>query len=64
MLPRLELIENPDGKNDFIIFRHQIGSKKMAGFSKKRKLTSKSRRYHKKSKTKTHKKRKSIFNIF
>jgi hypothetical protein len=57
-LPRLELIENPNNQNDFIIFRHQIRSKEMPTFSKKRKVSSK------KNKTRKHKKRKTIFNIF
>jgi hypothetical protein len=57
-LPRLELRENPNNQNDFIIFRHQIRSKKMPTFSKKGKVISK------KNKTRKHKKRKTIFNIF
>lgn len=61
-LPRLELIEDPNNKNDFIIFRHQIDSKKVPGFTKKTKITSKKRKH--KHKTRKHKKSKSIFNIF
>lgn len=70
-LPRLELTEDPNKKNDFIIFRHQTRGKKVpkgslrsATFSKKRKLSSKSRRRHKKHKTRKHKKSRSLFNIF
>jgi hypothetical protein len=63
-LPRLELTENPNKKNDFIIFRHQIKGKKVSGFSKKVKISSKKTRKHRKTKTRKHKKRKSIFNIF
>ena len=63
-IPRLELTENPNNKNDFIIFRHQIRSKKVPTFTKNRKLSSKKTRRHGKNKTKKHKKRKSFFNIF
>lgn len=70
-IPRLELIENPNNKNDFIIFRHQIHSKKVpkdspgsATFSKSHKLSSKRPRKSKKHKTRKHKKTKSIFNLF
>ena len=63
-LPRLELTEDPNKKNDFIIFRHQIHGKKVPTFSKKRKLTSKNKRHRRKNITRKHKKRKSIFNIF
>lgn len=63
-LPRLELTEDPNKKNDFIIFRHQIKGKKVPGSSKKAKISSKKTRKHRKTKTRKHKKRKSIFNIF
>ena len=70
-IPRLELIENPNNKNDFIIFRHQIRSKKVSTFSKNRKLSYKKIRKHKtkgsftkKHKTRKHKKYKTLFNIF
>lgn len=63
-LPRLELIENPNNKNDFIIFRHQINSKNLQTFYKNRKNTSKKINKQGKHKTRKHKKRKSIFNIF
>ena len=79
-VPRLELIENSNNKNDFIIFRYQTHSKKVPTFHKKRNFTSKKRKYKTtynklkptshyvrallKSKTKKHKKSKSIFNIF
>lgn len=63
-LPRLELTEEPNKKNDFIIFRHQIGSKKVPTFSKNHKTRVRKLRAHKKRKTRKHKKSKSIFNIF
>jgi hypothetical protein len=63
-LPRLELTEDPTKKNDFIIFRKQLKGKKMPGFHKKTILTSKKTRKHRKIKTRKHKTRKSIFNIF
>lgn len=63
-LPRLELTEDPNKKNDFIIFRHQIGSKKMATFYKNGKNTSKKHKTNIKNKTKRHKKSNSIFKIF
>jgi hypothetical protein len=74
-LPRLELTEDPTQKNDFIIFRRQIDSKKVPTFSKKTDLyvrTKKgktsirpnSRAFVLKNKTKKHKRTKSIFNIF
>lgn len=72
MLPRLELTENPNQKNDFIIFRKQIKGKKVPGLTKpkvaspkpKINLSSKKNRKHKKGKTRKHKKSKSIFNLF
>jgi hypothetical protein len=68
MLPRLELTEDPNKNNDFIIFRKQIKGKKVSGLPKpkvaSRKLSSKKNRKHKKSKTRKHKKSKSIFNLF
>ena len=65
MLPRLELTENPNQKNDFIIFRKQIKGKKVPSLSKPNiKLSSKKTRKHKKGKTRKHKKSKSIFNLF
>ena len=63
-IPRLETIENPNNKNDFIIFRHQIRSKKMPTFYKKTHLSSKKTRKHQKHKTRKHKRRKTIFNLF
>ncbi len=63
-LPRLELTEDPTKKNDFIIFRKQLKGKKMSGFSKKVKMSSKKTRKYRKIKTRKHKKRNSIFNIF
>jgi hypothetical protein len=67
-LPRLELTEDPDNNNEFIIFRHQNKSKKIAKgsitSSKKHKLRIKKTRKHRKNKTRKHKKSKSLFNIF
>ena len=64
-LPRLELIEDPNKKNDFIIFRHQIRGKKVPTFSKKHKIhVKKTRRKYRKNKTKKHKKSRSFLNIF
>jgi hypothetical protein len=63
-IPHLELIEDPNKKNDFIIFRHQIKGKKVPGFSKKVNLSSKKTRKHRKIKTRKHKRKKSFFNIF
>ena len=63
-IPLLELTEDPNKKNDFIIFRHQIRGKKMPTFSKNRKLSSKKTRRHRKTKTRKYKKKKSLFNIF
>jgi hypothetical protein len=63
-IPHLELIEDPNKKNDFIIFRHQIRSKKMPTFYKNKNLSSKKTRRKKKNITKKHKKYKSLFNIF
>lgn len=61
-LPRLELYEDRNKKNDFIIFRQQIKDKKS---SVSKKTTSKNiKRTYRKSTTKSRKKRKSIFNIF
>jgi hypothetical protein len=60
-LPRLELYEDPNKKNDFIIFRNQTKSDK-AFLKKKREKTNK--KIHKKHKTRKNKKSKSIFNIF
>jgi hypothetical protein len=62
MLPRLELTEDPNQKNDFIIFRKQMKGKKVSDSPKK--ASSKKIRKHKKVKTRKHKKSKSIFNIF
>jgi hypothetical protein len=66
MLPRLELTENPNQKNDFIIFRKQIEGKKVPSLPKvaSRKLSSKKTRKHKKGKTRKHKRSKSIFDLF
>lgn len=77
LVPSLQLIEDPNKKNDFIIFRHQINSKKTrksrisssqpkVAFSKKKNLSSKKKRLAKrrKHKTRKYKKSKSFFNIF
>jgi len=64
-LPRLELTEDPNKKNDFIIFRKQIkGKKAPKGSTSLKKLSSKKTRKHRKGKTRKHKKKKSFFNIF
>ena len=75
-IPRLELTEDFNKKNDFIIFRYQTQGKKIpktfqaklrpgsTTFSKKRKLLSKKTHKHKKNKTRKHKKYRSLFNIF
>ena len=64
-LPRLELTEDPNKKNDFIIFRKQLKGKKVpkSSVGLKKSLSKKTHK-HKKTKTRKHKKRKSIFNIF
>lgn len=72
-LPRLELTEDPNKNNDFIIFRYQIKGKKQPKplsehkviktiSSHKKRDTYKSKR-KRTNKTRKHK-RKSIFNIF
>jgi len=64
-LPRLELTEDPNKKNDFIIFRKQLKGKKVPkGSASFKKSSSKKTRKHRKGKTRKHKKRKSFFNIF
>jgi hypothetical protein len=61
MLPRLELTEDPNKKNDFIIFRKQLKGKKLPS---SKNLPSKKHRKSRKITTRKHKRRKSIFNIF
>ncbi len=56
-LPRLELTENPNKNNEFIIFRKQLKDKK----SSHKKITKK--RKHNNRKT-VKKKKKSLFNLF
>jgi hypothetical protein len=51
MLPRLELTEDSNKKNDFIIFRHQIRSKKVV----KSKVARPNKVKHKRTKTRKHK---------
>lgn len=66
-LPRLELTEDPNKKNDFIIFRKKLKGKKIIKVFSSNKIShNKTHRYNQKThkKTKKHKKRKSIFNIF
>jgi hypothetical protein len=64
-LPRLELIEDPNKKNDFIIFRKKNKGKKVPkGSVGLKKSSSKKTRKHRKGITRKHKKRKSFFNIF
>ena len=53
-LPRLELTEDPNKNNEFIIFRNQI----------KNKSSVRKKRRYRKNKTRKHKKSKSLFNIF
>ena len=55
-LPRLELTEDPNKKNDFIIYRKEGKHK-----SKKRNMERKHKRTHKR---KHRKSRKSFFNLF
>lgn len=67
MLPRLELTENSNQNNDFIIFRKQIKGKKVSkGLSVSKISRNKRHRYQQKKhkKTRKYRKRKSIFNIF
>jgi hypothetical protein len=52
-LPHLELTENPNKNNDFIIFRHSYKGSKINSVTKKHKKHSKKR-----------KTRKGFFNIF
>ena len=52
-LPRLELTEDPNKNNDFIIFRHSYKGNKINSVTKKHKKHSKKR-----------KTRKGFFNIF
>ena len=61
-LPRLELTEDPNKNNDFIIFRHTSKGKKI----KLNKSVIKKRVYKKKHTTKKRhrKSRKGLFNIF
>jgi hypothetical protein len=55
-LPHLELTENPNKNNDFIIFRHSYkGKQTKSSFTKK---------YSSKKNTKKSKTRKGFFNIF
>ena len=62
-IPRLELTEDPNKNNDFIIYRHSIKGKK----NKQSKSLTKKRVTPKRKRTKkrrTRKSRKGIFNIF
>jgi hypothetical protein len=73
-LPRLELSEDPNKNNDFIIFRNQNNSNKVSNKSekmnKKQKINkhknlNRSKKKHKTKKiNKKSKKSRSIFNIF
>jgi hypothetical protein len=67
-LPRLELTEDSNNNNEFIIFRYQIKGKKTAKgsvtSSKKHNLYVKKTRRHRKNTTRKHKKSKGLFNIF
>lgn len=71
-LPRLELTEDPNKNNEYIIYRHSINGKKMNKQNKtvnnkisnsKTVLTKKPRKYGTKKK-RTRKSRKGFFNIF
>ena len=67
-LPRLELTEDPNKNNEYIIYRHSINGKKMNKQSKKISnyktvLTKKQRKYGTKKK-RTRKSKKNFFNIF
>lgn len=72
-LPRLELTEDPNNNNEFIIFRHQIKGKKLSKDSKmipNKKTINQKNRKHNKNITKKNKikkrgrKSESLFNIF
>lgn len=61
-LPRLELTEDPNKNNDFIIFRHSVQGKKIKQKTITKKRLHKKRHYTKKRK---HRKgKKGFFNIF
>ena len=62
-LPRLELTEDPNNKNDFIIFRHGSKTKHV---TKKNTSEKKNKRVRRRTikKRKTRKSRKGFFNIF
>lgn len=60
-LPRLELTEDPNNKNDYIIYRDSIKGKKI----KHNKTVTKKRTKHRKTKKRSGRKsRKGFFNIF
>jgi hypothetical protein len=69
-LPRLELTEDHNKKNDFIIFRKQLkGNRTTKGLYAIKSLSNKTHRnkqkHHKKTKKhRNRRKRKSVFNIF
>jgi hypothetical protein len=65
-LPRLELTEDPNKNNDFIIFRHSINSTKIKDTKiTNAKTVTKKRRKHSTKKRKSRKStRKGFFNIF
>jgi hypothetical protein len=62
-LPRLELTEDPDKNNDYIIYRHSVGIKnKQTNTLNNKKVTKKRRRSR--TKKKSRKSRKGFLNIF
>lgn len=64
-LPRLELTEDPNKNNDFIIFPHTSkGNKTKLSKSATKKRVYKKKHGTKKRKTKHRKSKKSFFNIF
>lgn len=65
-LPRLELTEDPNKNNDYIIFRHSSlkGKKNKQTKSVTKKRVHKKKHGTRKKKTKHRKTRKGFFNIF
>jgi hypothetical protein len=65
-LPRLELTEDPNKNNDYIIFRHSSlkGKKNIQTKSVTKKCVRKKKHGTRKKKTKHRKTRKGFFNIF
>jgi hypothetical protein len=64
-LPRLELTEDPNKNNDYIIFRHSTNGKKIKhNKTGNTKTITKKRRRHAMTKRKGRKTRKGFLNIF